>query len=292
MTDYQLPPREGFNGEYERQKLEYAKYVRDTSFWSRLARALQPWGTIAAVLASVVGIVISTLSFRSAEQARSAADQDRNLSRQQSLDDRQYQREQEGIKLFYDKIATLDVCMDADLGKINIFLASITRYAREITPAVDAFITQAHRACAPDARKDGDSDPASAAATNDSIYAVRDAINQAAQANDAKLAAPPSDPAGSLKGYVVYVQYKANKANAQKAREAASRLKASAPGIDQVDNVPRDDQIRIFKSAQMDAAKALKTELDRDLSRDFKIVNLENTYKNLPATNMEVWLKD
>ncbi|PRN02975.1 hypothetical protein A0O30_19560 [Pseudomonas sp. LLC-1] len=99
-------------------------------------------------------------------------------------------------------------------------------------------------------------------------------------------------------GLTVYIQYSSDnpssKDNAEKIRSfiASDEIGASAPGKEGVSNVPKYDQIRIYKDAQKTLASRLAKELNDKFSMNFKIISLEMAYPNLPANRLEIWLKD
>jgi len=103
----------------------------------------------------------------------------------------------------------------------------------------------------------------------------------------------PTQPVPSVGPRVsVYIHYP----EGSQARAIALRTRITqglgeayaAPSTEQVRQSPSRDQIRIYRDADEARARDLAQELGLD---DVQIVNLSRSYRNLPANQMEVWLK-
>lgn len=101
-----------------------------------------------------------------------------------------------------------------------------------------------------------------------------------------------------LTAQTIFVHYKKDNADAKQLAEsvrhyvAGNDIGSKAPGIEGIASVPARNEIRIYKSAQMDLAEQLKTSLNTKFNRTFSIVNLEKSYPKLPANTMEIWLSE
>lgn len=91
--------------------------------------------------------------------------------------------------------------------------------------------------------------------------------------------------------YTVYIQYR-SPGSLDRARQLQTNVDRDpqyvSPALDQVEQVPSRDEIRIYKLADQPVATALR---DRYLP-GARIVNLEKAYPNLQARTLEVWLTD
>ena len=91
--------------------------------------------------------------------------------------------------------------------------------------------------------------------------------------------------------FSVFVQYRSNSKSAQALQQGLNESRRFlAPGVEQVDAVPSQNEIRIYKDTEEDRAAAQA--LQSTFLPDAKIVSLAKAYPNLRAKNMEVWLKD
>jgi hypothetical protein len=113
------------------------------------------------------------------------------------------------------------------------------------------------------------------------------------QAAQSLALSPASTGASGGTVYTVYVQYKSEAAGAR-ARDVRAAIdrdgRFKAPAIDQVDQVPSRDEIRIYKDTPEDRrmAEALKSEH----LKEARIVSLARAYPKLPAGTLEVWLRE
>jgi hypothetical protein len=96
---------------------------------------------------------------------------------------------------------------------------------------------------------------------------------------------------GQNPSYRVFIQYRSPGA-LQRARQLQTEVDRDAryvaPGLDAVDQVPSQDEIRIYKLTDQPVA----TDLRNRFLPGARIVNLEKAYPNLPARTLEVWLKE
>ncbi|MCW5735159.1 MAG: hypothetical protein KIS73_13585 [Enhydrobacter sp.] len=104
-----------------------------------------------------------------------------------------------------------------------------------------------------------------------------------------QISLPPPTPT-SVKP-TVYIQFqKGDAVAARRAAELQANLQSAgykAPGTEGVNNVPKGDQIRIYKTTDESAAKELKTQ---PFLADAQIVDLSKAYPKLPPGIVEIWL--
>lgn len=104
--------------------------------------------------------------------------------------------------------------------------------------------------------------------------------------------------ATDFSGITVYIQYKVNNESARSMADAiraflsSDEVGANAPGKEAVTNVPRGDELRIYKDAQKELADQLRQKLAKKFEREFAVVSLEKFYPKLPANLMEIWIKE
>ncbi len=100
-----------------------------------------------------------------------------------------------------------------------------------------------------------------------------------------------------LSDFTFYIQYKIGDKPAENTADEiksflAKKIGATAYGTEAVANVPKTDEIRMYKGTQRLQADELKSELKKETGREFTITNLQASYPKLPANLMEIWLKE
>ncbi len=97
----------------------------------------------------------------------------------------------------------------------------------------------------------------------------------------------------SLKGIrIVYIQYNSNKDKAEELREALQEKNISAPEIDKIDGIEKND-IRYANSADKKIAEELKKFLETEKSIKVEsLIDLSEKGYRVPSGQLEIWLKD
>ena len=100
-----------------------------------------------------------------------------------------------------------------------------------------------------------------------------------------------------LSDFTFYIQYKIGDKPAENTADEiksflAKKIGATAYGTEAVANVPKTDEIRMYKGTQRPQADELKSVLKKETGREFTITNLQPSYPKLPANLMEIWLKE
>lgn len=191
------------------------------------------------------------------------------------------------IKYFFEKKGTVfDPCRDDFRANITTLVYAMPEIGDVV--ATQALYEQAAACAQPDNRKGG----------LETIAALQDVARQAPR--DAVFAPAPTEspparpPAGTrpLADYKVYIHYPAGQAEKREAAAAMrDRLQAagySVAGIEGVKVAPSRNEVRVYKSAQMDIGRDIA---NRAAPGDgFTAVDISPTFPKLPADYFEIWL--
>jgi hypothetical protein len=115
-------------------------------------------------------------------------------------------------------------------------------------------------------------------------------VDAAPAAGELSYARKPSVPAPAAGVYRVFIQFPAGGRDRAEALRRAIDGDAQfrAPGVEQVRQAPKQDQIRIYKSVDQDRAKELQARFEGLAGA--QIVNLESAFPRLPPGTIEIWL--
>jgi hypothetical protein len=91
---------------------------------------------------------------------------------------------------------------------------------------------------------------------------------------------------------LVYLQYRSNRDQAQKLQQYLRDSGVSAPGIEQVRNIAKND-IRYPNDADQELAEHLRVQLEKNLGITIdQLINLSEAGYKVPSGQFEIWLKE
>jgi|SRR5262245_10878670 len=91
---------------------------------------------------------------------------------------------------------------------------------------------------------------------------------------------------------LVYIQYRSNKDQAQKVQQYLRENGVSAPGIEQVRTIKKND-IRYPNDADQALAEQLRARLEKNQGINIEqLINLSDAGYKVPSGQFEIWLKD
>jgi hypothetical protein len=90
---------------------------------------------------------------------------------------------------------------------------------------------------------------------------------------------------------IVYIQYKSNKTKAEELQKALQEQNISAPGIEQVGKIQKND-IRYANATDKQIAENLRVFLEKKGIKVESLIDLSESGYRVPSGQLEIWLKD